>query len=150
MEKGGAFIWTILTSIHQNVHCAKFGWNWPSGFGEENFLISSMYFGYLCNYLPLEKGGAFHLNKLESPSPKDGFCQVWRRWKCEKVTTTITTTTTDNGQFLIRKDHLYLRLRWAKMVWMKPLKRKLWYSPRKTLRFPLLTESKLAQNFLFL
>ena len=23
------------------------------------------------NYLPLEKGGALHLNKLESPSPKD-------------------------------------------------------------------------------
>ena len=30
-----------------------------------------------CNYLPLEKGGALHLNKLESPSPKDALCQVW-------------------------------------------------------------------------
>ena len=29
------------------------------------------------NYLPLEKGGALHLNKLESPSPKDALCQVW-------------------------------------------------------------------------
>ena len=26
---------------------------------------------------PLEKGGALHLNKLESPSPKDALCQVW-------------------------------------------------------------------------
>ena len=29
------------------------------------------------NYLPLEKGGVLHLNKLESPSPKDALCQVW-------------------------------------------------------------------------
>ena len=36
-----------------------------------------MNFRYLCNYLPLEKGGALHLNKLESPSPKDALCQVW-------------------------------------------------------------------------
>ena len=84
-----------------------------------------MYFRYLCNYLPLAKGGGLHLNKLESPSPKDALCQVWlklaqwfwrRRWKCEKFTTstTTTTTTTDNGQILIRKAHLSLRLRWAK------------------------------------
>ena len=29
------------------------------------------------NYLPLEEGGALHLNKLESPLPKDSLCQVW-------------------------------------------------------------------------
>jgi len=29
------------------------------------------------NYLPLEKGGALHLNNLESPLPKDALCQVW-------------------------------------------------------------------------
>ena len=28
-------------------------------------------------YLPLEKGGVLHLNKLESPSPKNALCQVW-------------------------------------------------------------------------
>ena len=59
-------------------------------------------FSLFRNYLPLEKGGALHLNKLESPSPKDALCQVWmklaqwfwrRRWKCEKFTTTTTTTT---------------------------------------------------------
>ena len=76
------------------------------------------------NYLPLEKGGTFHLHKLESPSPRDALYQVWlklaqwfwrRRWKCEKFTTTTTsTTTTDNEQILIRKAHLSLRLRWAK------------------------------------
>ena len=31
------------------------------------------------NYFPLEKGGALHLNKHESPSPKDALCQVWLR-----------------------------------------------------------------------
>ena len=36
-----------------------------------------MYFRYLCNYLPLEKGGALHLSKLESPSSKDAWFQVW-------------------------------------------------------------------------
>ena len=34
-------------------------------------------FSLLLNYLPLEKGGALHLNKLESPSPKDALCPVW-------------------------------------------------------------------------
>ena len=35
-----------------------------------------MYF--LCrNYLPLEKGGALHLKKIEFPSPKDALCQIW-------------------------------------------------------------------------
>ena len=29
-----------------------------------------------CNYLPLGKGMALHLNKLESPVPKDALCQV--------------------------------------------------------------------------
>ena len=28
-------------------------------------------------YLPLEKGLALYLKKLESPSPKDALCQVW-------------------------------------------------------------------------
>ena len=29
------------------------------------------------NNLPLEIGWVFHLNKVESPSPKDALCQVW-------------------------------------------------------------------------
>ena len=33
-------------------------------------------FSQFRNYLPFEKGGALHLNKLESPSPKDAICQV--------------------------------------------------------------------------
>ena len=38
------------------------------------FLILSMYFRY---YLSLEKCEALCLNKHESPSHKDDFCQVW-------------------------------------------------------------------------
>ena len=102
-------------------------WFWRRRF--LNFVNVFSLFGY---YLPLEKGGALHLNKLESPLPKDALWQVWlklaqwfwrRRWKCEKfTTTTTTTTTTDNGQILIRKAHLSLWLRWTKKcynMWLK-------------------------------
>ena len=34
-------------------------------------------FSLFLNYLPLEKGGALHLNKVEYPSPKDAMCQIW-------------------------------------------------------------------------
>ena len=34
-------------------------------------------FSQFRNYPPLEKDGVLHLNKLESPSPKDDLCQVW-------------------------------------------------------------------------
>ena len=58
-------------------------------------------FSPFCNYLPLKKSRVLHLNKFESPSTKDALCQLWlklvqwfwrRRWKCEKFTTTTTTT----------------------------------------------------------
>ena len=32
------------------------------------------------DYLPLGKGRAIHLNKLEPPSPKDALCQVWLKF----------------------------------------------------------------------
>ena len=56
--------------------CAKFGLNCPSGSGED-FLILSMSFRYIRNYLPLEKSVAFHLNKLEYPLPQERCAQVW-------------------------------------------------------------------------
>ena len=34
-------------------------------------------FWLFSNHLPLEMGGALHLNKLESPSPKEDLYQVW-------------------------------------------------------------------------
>ena len=33
-------------------------------------------FSLFCNYLPLDKGMALHLNKLESPLPKNTLCQL--------------------------------------------------------------------------
>ena len=76
-----------------------------------------------CNNLPLEKGVALHLNKLESPPLMDALCQVWlklahwfwrRRWKYEKITDRQTDGRTDDGQKVIRKSHLSFQLRWAK------------------------------------
>ena len=29
------FIWRNLNPLHPRMHCAKFGWNWPSGYGED-------------------------------------------------------------------------------------------------------------------
>ena len=68
--------------------CAIFGRNWPNGSGEKALKIFTIYnFTFFHYYLPLESGLALHLNKLESPSPKDALCQVclklanrfWRR-----------------------------------------------------------------------
>ena len=36
-KRAGPFIWTNLNPLHPRMLCAKFGWNWPCGSGEENF-----------------------------------------------------------------------------------------------------------------
>ena len=46
-------------------------------FWRRRFLNFINVFSLFCNYLPLEKGGALHLNKLKSPSHEDALCQVW-------------------------------------------------------------------------
>ena len=40
------FIWRKLNPLHPRMICAKNGWNWLSGSGEEDFLISPIYFRY--------------------------------------------------------------------------------------------------------
>ena len=35
-KRAGPFKWTNLNSLHPMMHSAKFGWNWPSGSGEED------------------------------------------------------------------------------------------------------------------
>ena len=57
--------------------CAKFGFKLAQWFGRRRFSNFVNVFSLFRNYLPLEKGGALHLKKLESPSPKDALCQVW-------------------------------------------------------------------------
>ena len=65
---------TILNVLFPRMRCAKFGWNLHSGSEE---VLNFIYVFSLClNYLPIEKGVALHLNKLESPSHKDALCQV--------------------------------------------------------------------------
>ena len=46
-------------------------------FWRRRFLNFVNVFSLFRNYLPLEKGRALHLIKLESPSSKDALCQVW-------------------------------------------------------------------------
>ena len=54
---------------------------------EKRIFIFINVFSLFRSYLPLEKDRALHLNKLEFPSPKDAFCQVWLKlvqWFCRR------------------------------------------------------------------
>ena len=42
LEKGGTLIWTYLNTLYPRMLCAKFGWNWPSGSGEEDENVKSL------------------------------------------------------------------------------------------------------------
>ena len=95
--------------------CAKFGWNWPSGSGEEDFKISSMYFRYLVIISPWKRAEPFiwmNLNPFSQGCFVPSLVEIApvaleKKMKCESLRT-------DNGQTLFRKAYLSLRLRWAK------------------------------------
>ena len=84
-KKTGPLIWTNLNPLHQRMLCGKFGWNWPSGSGEEDFFYFSMYSRYFVIISPLKRAGAliwtnlnpFHPWMLCEDSPKDASWQVW-------------------------------------------------------------------------
>ena len=66
-KKGGALLLNKLDSYHPRMLCAKFGWNWISGSGEEDFLISSVYFHNFIIISPWKRAGPFiwtNLNPL--------------------------------------------------------------------------------------
>ena len=44
---------------------------------EKKIFNLSMYIRNFFYYIPLEKGGALHLNKYDPTSPKNSWCQVW-------------------------------------------------------------------------
>ena len=132
LEKGGALHLNKLESPSPKEALCEVWLKLARWVWKRRFLNSVNIFSQFRNYLPSEKGRALRLNKIESPSPKDTFCQVWlkftqwfwrRRWKCEKFTTTTTTTTTDNGQILIRKAQVSLKPEtfWAEMLVYKEI-----------------------------
>ena len=106
------FIWTNQNLLHPRMLCARVGWNWPSGSGEKDFLILSMYFRSFIIICPWNRTGPFvwiHFNPLYSRMlcAKFGLKLAqwfWRRsWKC-----------VNDRQEVIRKAHLSFQLRWAK------------------------------------
>ena len=67
LRKVWPFIWTILNPLHTMIPCAKFGWNWLSGSGKEDFWKSSIYFYYFPIISPLGRAWFFiwtNLNPL--------------------------------------------------------------------------------------
>ena len=75
-QRAGPMIWTNLNPHHRRMLCATFGWNLPRCSREKDFFNFLFVFSLFRYYLPLEKDVALHLNKNESPSPKDTLCQV--------------------------------------------------------------------------
>ena len=69
-KKEGPFIWTNLNSLHPKMIHAKFGWNWPSGSGEEDFLNLAMYFPYFGIISPWKRAEPFICTNLNPLSQK--------------------------------------------------------------------------------
>ena len=69
-KRARPFIWTNLNPLYPMMLCAKFGWNWPSGSGEEEFLISSMYFRYFVIISLWKKAWTFILTNLNLLHPR--------------------------------------------------------------------------------
>ena len=122
----GPFIWTNLNFHHPWRHCAKFGLNWPSGSGEEDFLISSMFFCYFLIISSWKNVWPFiwiNLNSLHPSMYCAKFSWNWsggsweeniKMWKVYDNANDDTTTRTDSGHILIRK------------FFLKSLKNKIW------------------------
>ena len=77
-KRAGPFVWTFeqnLNPLHPRMLWAKFGWNWPCRSGEEDFLISSIYFRYFIIISPWKRAGPFNLSILNP---------LYRRMLCAK------------------------------------------------------------------
>ena len=71
LERAGPYFFRNVNFLHSRMLCAKSSWNWPSGSGKEIFFKFCQCILVISYYLSLEMGGNLHLNKRESPSPKD-------------------------------------------------------------------------------
>ena len=69
-KKEGAFIWINLNPLNPRILYAKFGWNWSSGSGEEDFFNLSTYFRNFAIISSLKKEGPFIWMNLNSLHPK--------------------------------------------------------------------------------
>ena len=85
-KRAGSFIWTNLNPHHPRMPRAKFGWNWPSGSGEEDENVKSLQ--------------TDRQTDRRTERRKDGR----------------TDGQTDDGRQVIRKAHLSFQLRWAKKL----------------------------------
>ena len=63
-------IWINFNPLQPMMHCAKFGWNWPSASGEEDFYISSMYFRYFAIISSWKRAGPFIWTNLNPLYPR--------------------------------------------------------------------------------
>ena len=70
LEKGRAL---HLNPLYSKMICAKFGWNWPSGSGEDDFSNSSMIFS---NFMILKRAETFIWTKLNSLHPE----MIWAKF----------------------------------------------------------------------
>ena len=77
LENGGELHLNKLESSLPNDALCQVWLKFTKWFSRRRFLNFVNVFSLFHYYLPLEKGGALRLNKLESPSPKDALCQVW-------------------------------------------------------------------------
>ena len=59
----------LYPGVMSHLKLAKFSWNWPSGYGRRFLDVVNVFSPCCCMYhLPLEKGVALYLKKLESPA----------------------------------------------------------------------------------
>ena len=93
------YIWTNLNPLYPRMLFVKFGWNWPSGFGEEDFKKMFNIILHFRYNLPLEKGvkqtwisstqGCFEPSLVEiGPVVLDKKLKTWKvyRWTDRQTT----------------------------------------------------------------
>ena len=72
---------TNLNPIQPRMLCAKVGWDWLRGSGEEDFLNFVNLFSLFLNYLPLEKGGGPSFEETRTPFTQGCFVPNWfKNW----------------------------------------------------------------------
>ena len=76
---GWPFNWSNLNPLYPGWFVLSFVEIGLGTLGKNIFLNIFNWIIYFCYYLPLEKGVALQMNKLEPPLPKDDLGQVWSK-----------------------------------------------------------------------